>query len=75
MIESFKEAPCMDCGVSYPAYVLEFDHRPEEDKSFNVSNGVVYGRKALLREIAKCDIVCANCHKTRTHNRKDGLGV
>lgn len=61
-----KDVPCMDCGIKYPSYVMDFDHR--EDKLFDVSRGVNdYGMKKLLAEIAKCDVVCANCHRFRTH--------
>lgn len=58
----------MDCGL-HPEYsqVLEFDHRPDEDKKFNISDGMVVGTmEDLISEIAKCDIVCANCHRIRT---------
>ena len=45
--------------------VLEFDHRG--DKSFNIAKGLRdRGWDDLLEEIAKCDVVCANCHRRRT---------
>jgi len=62
------DAGCMDCGLR-PKYaqVLEFDHRPDEDKLFHISDRMVSGTvEDLLAEIAKCDIVCANCHRIRT---------
>ena len=64
--------PCMDCGVQYPYYVMQFDHREGEVKLYNVSRLSADGlsRKALDLEIAKCDIVCANCHCTRTYFRR-----
>ena len=58
----------MDCGL-HPEYpqVLEFDHRPEEDKRFHISDRMASGTmEDLIAEIAKCDIVCANCHRIRT---------
>lgn len=60
---------CQDCGESDPV-VLEFDHT-SDDKSSNVSLLVQqgYGWKRVLAEIAKCDIVCANCHRRRTYSR------
>jgi hypothetical protein len=64
-----KERPCADCGVQYPHYVMDFDHR--EDKKFTISK--MAGRvsqQRLKEEIAKCDVVCANCHRERTHQRK-----
>lgn len=62
------EAGCMDCGL-HPEYsqVLEFDHRPDEVKLFHISDKMTTGTvEDLLAEIAKCDIVCANCHRVRT---------
>ena len=71
LISDLKEgAPCMDCGEYYPHYVMEYDHRPDEEKYSNVSQLVKYGSTGLvLREIAKCDLLCANCHRERTFSR------
>lgn len=57
---------CSDCGISDPV-VLEFDH-VRGTKRGNVSKLVRggYSWETVLREIAKCDIVCANCHRVRT---------
>lgn len=62
---------CADCRNRYPHYVLEFDHRPE----FRKIDGVYrvlrnYGPDAAWAEVAKCDVVCANCHKVRTYQRE-----
>ena len=71
-IRAAKDVPCADCGMRYPYYVMQFDHRPGEIKLFEVSD---LGRKGsyswatIRREIAKCDAVCANCHAERTHQR------
>jgi hypothetical protein len=62
------ESGCMDCGL-HPEYsqVLEFDHRPDENKLFHISDRMASGTmEDLIAEIAKCDIVCANCHRVRT---------
>lgn len=60
----------MDCKVSYPYFVLDFDHR--EDKEFDLHKASRLGRSIanLKKEIAKCDIVCANCHRVRTFTRQ-----
>lgn len=63
-----KNVPCTDCGLRYPYYVMQFDHLG--DKIANINSMVAEGRKkALLIEIAKCEVVCANCHAERTHSR------
>lgn len=63
--------PCKDCGVQYPPYVMQFDHREGEPKVGELSRLIVSSsEKVLQAEIAKCDIVCANCHCERTHRRQ-----
>ncbi|MEV4991194.1 hypothetical protein [Pseudarthrobacter sp. LMD1-1-1.1] len=63
-----RETGCMDCGL-HPEYtqVLEFDHRPDEVKLFHISDRMTSGTfEAFKAEVAKCDVVCANCHRVRT---------
>lgn len=66
VIEAAKAKPCADCGGTFPSVVMDFDH-VRGDKLFNIgSAGAHHGRQALLDEIAKCEVVCANCHRLRT---------
>lgn len=59
---------CVDCGTM-DIRVLEFDH-VADDKSFTIGRMMEdVGEMRLLREIAKCEVVCANCHKIRTCER------
>lgn len=62
-----KAAQCADCGND-DFRVLEFDHIDQSTKSFNVSDGLSRGYllAALLTEIKKCRVLCANCHRIRT---------
>lgn len=71
--DSLKNKPCKDCGNSYPPYVMDFDHL--RDKEFGLSKTLNYnwGRTRVLNEIEKCELVCANCHRIRTHNRTIGV--
>lgn len=65
-----KAQPCMDCGVEYPPYVMQFDHRPGEMKAGEVNDWMAAGnRSAMLAEMDRCDVVCANCHAERTYQR------
>jgi hypothetical protein len=65
--------PCVDCRERFPHYVLQFDHRDPGTKAGNVAHLPKRGSKALIdAEIAKCDLVCANCHAERTHQRRTG---
>ncbi len=72
ILHEAKNVPCTDCGVQYPYYVMQFDHLPEYEKLYVLSEAVRRNlSEAVVRaEIAKCDVVCANCHAERTHNRK-----
>jgi len=50
---------------------MDFDHREGEEKSGVINQMIAMGlaRQTILVEIAKCDVV-ANCHRERTHERK-----
>ena len=65
-----KDKPCGDCRRRYPAHVMDFDH-VRGKKIANVSSGRFHSSmRGLLKEIAKCDVVCANCHRERTYQRR-----
>ena len=64
------KTPCVDCGINYPYYVMDFDH-VRGQKHANVMELVsTLSKKRIDQEIAKCEIVCSNCHRIRTHMRK-----
>ena len=64
------KTPCVDCGLNYPYYVMDFDH-VRGQKHANVMELVsTLSKKKIDEEIAKCEIVCSNCHRIRTHMRK-----
>jgi len=67
-IRKLKESvPCADCGKKYPYYVMDFDHITGK-KIDNISSMINSGvSKKIKEEIEKCEIVCANCHRERTH--------
>lgn len=71
LINRFKAAPCMDCGKTFPTCAMDFDHRPGAEKCFNVGYQALGGRplEDIIAEIAKCDLVCACCHRIRTNTR------
>jgi len=63
--------PCSDCGGVFHHAAMQWDHLPGTTKRREVSNMVLTGfrRETILDEIAKCELVCANCHAVRTFNR------
>lgn len=69
-VDEQKRKPCMDCGGTFPTVCMDFDHRPGEGKVGNISRLIANaGPNAVRAEIAKCDLVCANCHRIRTASR------
>jgi hypothetical protein len=69
-IKSEKDKPCADCKIKYPPYVMQFDHIKGR-KSFTIGSAYMNKTMAQIKyEIAKCEVVCANCHAERTHIRR-----
>ena len=62
---SFKEGQsCRKCGIVYPPYVLDWHHKNPKEKLFNLSKASFrVSRSRLLAEMAKCELLCANCHR------------
>lgn len=71
-----KGGPCTGCGGTFHYSAMQWDHRPGESKTACVASmmQMARGRKAILEEIAKCDLVCANCHAVRTWTRAQATG-
>ena len=68
-IKEYKlENGCESCGYKEHACALQFDHIDPSTKLFNVARGRDYPWKVFLAEIAKCRILCANCHAVHTHS-------
>lgn len=65
-----KDQPCMDCGGRFPPECMDFDHRDRSSKKMAVGTMMNKraSKKSILEEAAKCDLVCANCHRIRTHS-------
>jgi hypothetical protein len=66
VIQAMKNVPCADCGQRFDPVCMDFDHRDPSQKQFTIAGGYSRSLEALLDEIAKCDIVCANCRRLRT---------
>ena len=58
---------CVQCGEADPV-TLEFDHLDPAKKRFNISHGIqnTVLLEILIKEINKCQILCANCHRKKT---------
>jgi hypothetical protein len=61
--------PCVDCGETDPR-CLDFDH-VREQKRCDISRMLGnYGWETIAKEIGKCEVRCANCHRKRTAERR-----
>ena len=60
-----KDKPCADCRKKYPTVCMQFDH-VRGKKLFCIAVRWSGSIERLKREIAKCEVVCANCHAVRT---------
>jgi len=62
--------PCANCGFTHPA-ALQFHHHGN-DKYMDVSNMVrnKHSKEAIMKEIKKCTVLCANCHAIHHHGER-----
>lgn len=60
-----KEHPCVVCGEDDPV-VLEFDHIERSTKFMAIAEMATYSLDRIQKEIDKCQVMCANCHRRHT---------
>jgi hypothetical protein len=65
VIEYLREHPCVDCGEA-DIVVLQFDHVANKERDVARMLSGSWTWSAIEREIAKCEVRCANCHRLRT---------
>jgi hypothetical protein len=58
-----KEMSCKKCGIS-DYRILDFHHRESQEKEICIANSAMrWSKEKISKEIEKCDILCANCHR------------
>lgn len=72
--EYLEKHPCTDCRES-DILVLEFDHLHSKEGNISAMVAWGYSWSRILREIEKCEVVCANCHRKRTALRSNNFRV
>lgn len=70
LLNELRDVPCEDCRTRFPPCVMQFDHRDPSTKNYEVTRIIARARSVILAEVAKCDIVCVNCHRKRTYQRR-----
>ena len=69
LIVELKNVPCADCRMTFHYCQMDFDHvRGEKIREVPL----LKNRMAILTEAAKCDVVCANCHRERSQIASKG---
>lgn len=66
----FMGNKCYDCGVSYPDYVYDFHHLSGDTKVDNPSAILKRSWDEAKKELEKCVMVCANCHRERHYGSR-----
>lgn len=66
LVEYLLEHPCVHCGEA-DILVLDFDH-VRGAKHLNVTTMIhrLCSWETILKEIAKCNVSCSNCHRRQT---------
>ena len=74
LLLELKRGPCTDCGSIHPM-AMEFDH------VWGVKDTIIayaarrhFSLQRLMAELAKCQLVCSNCHRVRTAGRIQAAG-
>jgi hypothetical protein len=71
ILDQLRSVLCADCGGRFAQCAMDFDHRDPTIKVRSVTRMIVGSIDRMLAEAAKCDIVCANCHRLRTFRRRE----
>ena len=67
---------CKQCGENHPG-CLDFHHRDPSEKELDICQMVQSGwsKRTILKEIEKCDVLCANCHRKLHFDLKVSAGI
>lgn len=66
---------CTRCCKGFPRYVLELHHVDPKEKDKNVSAMLQGSWEALEKELAKCVVLCACCHRIVHYELRTGETV
>lgn len=75
LTEFLSTKKCLDCGENDPV-VLEFDHKDVTTKFKKIATMLSghYSWESVSKEISKCEIRCANCHRRKTYKQFKSFG-
>lgn len=55
---------CQMCGFEGNSACFDFHHKIPEEKEFNISRNITLKLEKVKKELEKCELICANCHRT-----------
>jgi predicted HNH restriction endonuclease len=61
-VVAYLGGKCAICGYTYCTAALDAHHIDPLEKDFNISSRMT-SWKAIVRELDKCILLCANCHR------------
>ena len=66
LVDHIKQRPCINCRQTFPPVAMDLDH-VRGQKNQKISTMVAHGvpEWKLRRELAKCEVICAVCHRLR----------
>jgi hypothetical protein len=65
---TYRGGKCCICGYNKCLAALEFHHKNPSKKDFTINKRKGIPWKTLQKELDKCDLLCANCHREVHHN-------
>lgn len=65
-----KKTLCCNICNNNDFRVLEFHHKTD-NKEFNIADAINFSKEKILKEIAKCDVLCSNCHRIITYEERN----
>lgn len=67
----YKGGKCEICGYDKCIDALEFHHKNPDEKDFGISSGETRSWGKIKKELDKCIMLCANCHREiHSHDNK-----
>ncbi len=77
IVDAYKlNSGCIVCGYNKSPVALDFDHRVQSEKSFDIGSRLAnIKEETLMNEISKCDVLCANCHRIKSFNLNQHMRI
>ncbi|CAB4156106.1 hypothetical protein UFOVP662_40 [uncultured Caudovirales phage] len=58
---------CNNCNGKFEPCVYDFHHIKPEEKEFTIGENMLISKERFFKEVSKCILLCANCHRMEHH--------